>query len=471
MGTKTGTKYHASTLVQLPAKGNKWYVVVTKPKELQTPRSNKIRRSTGTVDKKIAKGLQHQLTQEIYAEFDAALKPTPPTLDELAERYWQPTLSDSSQNFKELIADSDGGNLFAAMRIFQASKGDPLVADQLFENLEYHEAELFRDYITPKAHEDPYPKNSPRYDGNSKGIHQEGAKSIVSKENYPLSSLIDAYISERKWVREKSKAAAMRHLEMFREIVNIKYIDDIQKKHAYRFAEGLQSKGYANKTIKSAVSSVSAFLTGCEQNEWITSNPFINLKLSDYGNKAISYKPFSKSQLVSLFSRGMKVDDRLCLLLLVATGMRLDEVTLLKYEQIKTHEDGFLFIDLTEALVKNEGSKRYIPIHPAVKIRKISHGRIFDYKLGKDGKAESDASKRLMKIIRSVTDDPQLVVHSLRGTFKDMLREVNVSKETNDFITGHGHGDTGGDYGKGPSIRARYDAIVKINLDFLEAKL
>lgn len=463
-----GTKYHPSSLVQLPAKGNKWYVVVTKPKELQTLGSNKIRRSTGTVDKKIAKGLQHQLTQQIYAEFDKALTPTPPTLAELAEKYWRPQKGGLYQTFDELLADSDGGNVFGAMVIFNASNKDPIVADQLFESLEYDEAVIFRNYISQKAPENPYPKNSPKNDSPVKGIHQEGLKSTASIQNYPLSSIIETYLLERRWAREKSKAAAARHLEMFKEIVNIKNIDEIEKKHAYRFAEGLQSKGYANKTIKSAVSSVSAFLTDCEKKEWLKSNPFINLKLSEYGDKPISYKPFSKKQLVTLFSQKMKADDRLCLSLLVATGMRLDEVTLLKHEQIRIHEDGFKFVDLTEALVKNEGSKRFIPIHPAVKIKKTSSGRIFDYALGKDGKAENDASKRLMKIIRSVTSDPQLVVHSLRGTFKDMLREVNVSKETNDFITGHGHGDTGGNYGKGPSVRARYDAITKINLDFLD---
>ena len=105
MGTKMGTKYHASSLVQLPAKGNKWYVVVTKPKELQTPGSIKVRRSTGTIDPKIAKGLQLKLTQEIYSEFDEALKPTPPTLAELASKYWKPSAGSYIQTFEELLAD------------------------------------------------------------------------------------------------------------------------------------------------------------------------------------------------------------------------------------------------------------------------------------------------------------------------------------------------------------------------------
>ena len=43
-----------------------------------------------------------------------------------------------------------------------------------------------------------------------------------------------------------------------------------------------------------------------------------------------------------------------------------------------------------------------------------------------------------MTLIRQVTQDPMKVAHSLRGNFKDFLRENGVGKEVNDFITGHG---------------------------------
>lgn len=465
MGTKMGTKYHASSLVQLPAKGNKWYVVVTKPKELQTPGSIKVRRSTGTIDPKIARGLQLKLTQEIYAEFDEALKPTPPTLAELAAKFWQPRPGSMFSSFQELLDDSEGGNLFGALKIWEASNFDNEVAEQLFESLDHDEALLFRSRITPE--QDPYPVSSPKSKYYTGKLTVDGIATTANSKNFPLKSLMDLYVSERKWAREKSKAAAERHLEMFQEITKIKDIGEIQKRHAYRFAEGLQARGYANKTIKSAVSSVRSFLIECERKELVSQNPFIDIKLTDYGATAISYKPFTKTQLSAIFSQKMKPNDKLCLSILIATGMRLDEASLLNYEQVKQHEDGFFYFDLTQAVVKNKGSRRYVPLHSAIRISAKSSGRIFDYAIGKDGKAESDASKRLMKIIRKVTDDQTLVVHSLRGTFKDMLRNVGVHKEINDFITGHGHGDSAGNYGDGPSIRARYDAISKLNLDFI----
>lgn len=119
MGTKVGTKYHPSTLVQLPAKGNKWFVVVTLPKALQTTKNLRRRKSTGTTDHRTAKSLQHQITQEIYAEFDEALKPAPLTLPELRSEHWP-----------------------------------------LFDCLDFDEAVMFRNYITPKLETNPYPSSS-----------------------------------------------------------------------------------------------------------------------------------------------------------------------------------------------------------------------------------------------------------------------------------------------------------------------
>ena len=47
------------------------------------------------------------------------------------------------------------------------------------------------------------------------------------------------------------------------------------------------------------------------------------------------------------------------------------------------------------------------------------------------------------------------MVHSLRGNFKDLMRDANVTKENHDFMTGHGEGDAAGLYGIGPSLKAR----------------
>jgi hypothetical protein len=64
-----------------------------------------------------------------------------------------------------------------------------------------------------------------------------------------------------------------------------------------------------------------------------------------------------------------------------------------------------------------------------------------------------------MPLVRRVTTNPKKVVHSLRGTLKDKLRDNGVPKEVNDFITGHSSGDVAGTYGSGPSLKVRQAAL------------
>jgi hypothetical protein len=124
-------------------------------------------------------------------------------------------------------------------------------------------------------------------------------------------------------------------------------------------------------------------------------------------------------------------------------------------------------------VLKNSGSARKVPIVSKV-VNSIGtgKGRLFPrFKIDADGKAQSSASQACMPYIRKVTDDPKLVIHSLRGTLKDKLRDVDVQKETNDFITGHGSGDIAGSYGSGPSLRARYEALCKVDHPWLKTKV
>lgn len=51
-----------------------------------------------------------------------------------------------------------------------------------------------------------------------------------------------------------------------------------------------------------------------------------------------------------------------------------------------------------------------------------------------------------------------------------MLRDAGVSKEINDFITGHDEGDVAGKYGVAPSLRIRKEAIERLSFPWPTAK-
>ena len=237
----------------------------------------------------------------------------------------------------------------------------------------------------------------------------------------------------------------------------------LTKYHAYQYAEALNAEGKANKTITTAISYVTKMLKWCEKKPLLglPSQPFHNLDLEDYGVATVGWKNFTTQELMQLFALPMKAQDRLLFSILITTGMRLDEAALLTWEKVKV-EDGITIFDIRDSIVKTKSSMRQIPIPDWVKMPERSTGRLFTYRLDKDGKAQNAASRILARHIDKVTTDPKVVAHSLRGNLKDLLRDAGVSVELNNYITGHTQANAvAGGYGGGHSMAVRLDALNK----------
>lgn len=411
-------------------------MVITKPVELQGTFSNiQVRRSTKTTDRRKAEAALPGIASAIYQEFDTALL----ALQKLSTPIQFHYLSD-----EEVLASP--------------VYNDPFVARRMLPPLE-----------PPK---DPSTK---------------------------LSRFIPiylAYLEERQIGDRKERHTKKSKCEEFMAVVGDLYLQEIKKFHAYKYADWMHARGLANKTIKSAISRVSVLLVNAEQKGLIDNNPFTELTLANYGKPAQSYLPFSHEEMVKIFAQEMSPQDRLALTLLATTGARLDEIALLEWPQVGK-EHGITYLDLRMAeKLKNDQSRRIVPVHSKVAplLAKRGTGRIFDYRIDFDGKSQSDAGKNLGVYIRKVTTDPLKVVHSFRGTFKDMLKNAGVtalmveqleagevilseiadaivsgqvSKELNDRITGHAMPDVAGKYGVGHALIPRAAAIEKLSLSFL----
>lgn len=429
LGTKLGTNYHPASLVQIPSKGNKWFVVITKPTELQAGSNIQVRRSTGTSDKRTAEGAMPGIAVEIYAEFDAALNRLP---------------APTAPKFTYVTDEASHSDPFAMRRMLPPAEPPKDPAHKL--------SRFIIDYL--------------------------------------------AYLETNQIGSHKERSTRKTRCGEFLKCVGDIHVTDIKKVHAYQYADWLAQKGLANKTIVSAVSRVSVMLVRAEKLGIIDTNPFTNLSMDDYGKRAESYLPFDPGEMRAIFAQKMTAQDRLCLTLLATTGARLDEIALLDWSQIKT-ETGVTFLDLRNAeKIKNAQSRRVVPIHSRVApmLEKRGVGRIFDYPLDSDGKAQNSAGKRLSRYVNKVTEDPRKVLHSFRHTFKDLLKNAGVtpdmvtkleageiqleafadainqgqvSKELNDRITGHAMPDVAGKYGLGHALIPRAAAIEKLRLDFL----
>ena len=294
-------------------------------------------------------------------------------------------------------------------------------------------------------------------------------KPVIPKKDASkrLTRVLPQYIEGRNWNRIKSMNGMRTHIQEFISVVGDIQIDEVKKKHAYQFARYLDQSGYAHSTVDTRVRAVARMLTWCEENDMIEDHKLRNLSLANYGYPGRPWKPFPNDDLLAIFSQELPAQARLCLSLLAITGARLDEISLLRWSQVKNQGE-IVYLDLTEAIIKTKGSRRLVPIHQGFVLPPRSEGRLFDYPEAQDGKSQNNASRKLMPLIRSaVGEDDRKALHSFRGTLKDMLRNAGVSKELNDFFTGHASGDVAGDYGEGHSLQKSFEAINKIDISFL----
>ena len=301
----------------------------------------------------------------------------------------------------------------------------------------------------------------------------------VPEQTYYYSDLIEPYLDSRS--NEASKEVTSRRLACNRVL---EYVGDLPLAeyasiHAYDMAKAMDSAGYSNRSISKNITYANGLFRWAKKNrdelgrQYLNDLPWRDLELAEFGKEKRSYLPLSEQELFNLFGLKMEQQERLLLSMLITTGMRLDEAALMTWERI-TEKDGVLCFSLVndeqDVRVKNRGSMRYIPVPNALKpiLGNGGEGRLFKYRKDRDGKAQAKASDAVMPYIRQVTQNDRKVAHSLRGNFKDLIRDLEVSKEINDFITGHAAGDVAGKYGQGPSMSKRLEVINKIQHPWLK---
>lgn len=439
--------YAASTTFFDKTKG-KWYVSVTIPTEIRPHFKGRaqLKRSTGTSDRRLAEQKSHGITEAIYCELDKAnVDPLTKAMRELSAVAPKTDIYDPKLSLARPISGMSNEDVFEVLAglhmVYLQCELWSLTED--FTPLADASIAFLRAYNALDEKPDAY---------STRG----------------LSSFVDEYFLNSRHKRVKEARAAKKYIESF-----IRYLDDpipqsISKPDAYAFAKMLEAEGLANSTIKTRVSAVSSLLVYLEQSGVIESSPWVSLKLSGYGVAKQHYKALGEDLLLQLFSQALPDEIRLTFSILISTGMRLDEVVLLEWTDVKL-EKGIWYFDLTgtDKIIKNIGSARKVPaieyVQGLLGLSDIQHaktGRVFpQFKVNVDGKAQGSASKALMPWVRNITKDARHVNHSLRGDFKDLCRTKNISKEQHDFITGHAEGDSASAYGDGPSLKVRYDIL------------
>ena len=430
------TEYPATTLA---LNKSKYYVLLTIPVDLRQHFNGRkqLKRSTGTSDLKDARRRQYALTTELYGQLDAC----------------KPDMRDMISDLLGWIGDAD-----EVQRMEDEGHLEGLI--QYAKNLEYGE--------------------NPENDTATDVVNEQGVKAFELYREWKaqdnksptrpgamlFSVATQEYVGTKPYGPAKTMRDAELSLSQFKDHVDDVLLSDITAVMVHGYAETIGSNA-SRETVSKKVGYAKRMLDYGVRKGWVESNVFAGLVLDkNIGRSRQSYRPFTPRELEALFEQSMAEHSRRLLSILITTGMRLDEAALLDWDDIK-EDQGIVYYDLTNSIVKNKGSQRRVPVHSSLSwVTTGNAGQMFpEFTRDKDGKAQASASKALMPLIRKVTDDKAKVVHSLRGNFKDMLRDAGVSKEVNDFITGHASGDVAGQYGSGPSLRVRKEALDHLSLE------
>ncbi len=443
-----------------PVKG-KLYVCMTVPEELRHILTGQIKRSTGTTDR----GEAEKRLQELAMQLKQMIRDAKNELDSQSLRNEVIKLATNLKREKEFDLDAAGPEQLTQ------------ILRQLLSSENYDIAFIGKVDVSKIIQ--GRQRSSPQFPRPDKETRTSSIKEVkrllgeLDASENSIKSLAFSWAETKDWSRLKGKKAFQTHINTFAELMGNLDVKAINAVTIYDFAELMADKnGSANATIINYVASISNVLSFAVRKGLVESNPAKGLDLRVYGRKAEKRKPFPEEKLAKLFELDLPNDIRMLWSILITTGMRLDEAALLSNSDIKV-EKGIRHFDLTEALVKNAGSARKVPVPNAIndKLDEYIKGRaalrLFDFPMNADGKAQNAASKKSMRFIRKVTSDPALVTHSLRHSFKDMCRDAGIPEDLHDFITGHSGGDSASNYGEGHSLLSRYHALNSIKHNYL----
>ena len=317
----------------------------------------------------------------------------------------------------------------------------------------------------------------------------------LPKRQLTWRDLVDAWLTSTGGVLEVDGFGVSRERQLpyeksireFSEVIAPKPPNELTIADARIYARWLQKEsGKANRTQQARLNCLKNLLRiGIEQG-LVESNPFRDVRITTPAGSADQqgYRAFNKEELKRIFELISKEDltyQRMTMYILICTGCRLSEAIQLRKSDIKQTDKGIWYIDWRHEptadppmLLKTKAqNNRQCPIHGRlVKAGLLDIWRASDKQLFPNAPTTPAYSSwfrdRLVKL--NLWEYKKTVIHSLRGSARDLWREAGIAQEFRNAFTGHASKDIGeAKYGNGlkrmPDITAK--ELNKLDLNWL----
>lgn len=235
-------------------------------------------------------------------------------------------------------------------------------------------------------------------------------------------------------------------------------IDSIKTSDLQLWFNDLESQGYSHETLLKIKNNMNPALDAAVEDGYISRNPLRSTRLKIGGAETIHHKaiPHEKMQAVRVMISDIQ-DDRVRRMatLLCNTGMRLEEILGLKWEDID-FIDNWIYIQ--RAVVhptrnmpevkcpKSVTSKRRIPLTNTIKIQlgeRYSSGFILHSDDADERKCPLSytEARRCVKKIKDLFDLQEYSAHDFRDTCATEWREAGVPTDIIARLLGHSKSD------------------------------
>lgn len=247
--------------------------------------------------------------------------------------------------------------------------------------------------------------------------------------------------------------------DAFIEMMGNRFLEDIERSDIKRFKDKMLEQGKVPHTINGHLGRLYALFEFAIKNKYVTGdNPAANHLIPNSKKLTKNRDKFYDEDLQAIYNwenyqkMATTPDYFWGPLICLFSGMRIEECTSLKLNQIKT-DDGVLLFHITDA--KTPSGVRYVPIHSFLiklglmdyveEVKKLDHQALFWYlSEGPNGKlvnhngTKKNLSRRFSKYLKDlgVKQDTNCF-HSLRHTTITKLVARKVTNSTIYRLCGH----------------------------------
>jgi integrase len=276
-------------------------------------------------------------------------------------------------------------------------------------------------------------------------------------------------VERKDWLRYKRERE--RIIGDLVKMIGNKDISAVTRADARSFLTALEGR-YASSSVKKQIVFVKAlFDFGFHEFAIAGLNPFRKLVLAAREDENENGVSFTYHDVRALLTKVGTINEELqqIIRLLACTGARLAEICGLELQDIDAEACTISLRYNTIRRLKNKDSVRVIPIVDPQSMDVLQarvHHRsdanaadpVFPRYGRDDGSSSASAAlgKWLTKIgLRDPKAEEVKTTHSLRHTFKDALRELNVHRDIANMLQGHTAGDAASGYGSSELIEAK----------------